>query len=272
MLARPGCRYEFFMHKILTASLAVAWTVTFSGCRTVSENDTPSSAMPAMQTPQRFQKQITRTVQLDYLFFLPNGYKKSGANAWPLMLFLHGAGERGTNVDKVAVHGPPKIVKAKKDFPFVLVSPQCPLDHVWRDDELLALLDNIIAKYNIDTNRIYLTGLSMGGFGSWSLGTKYPERFAAIAPICGGGEQIAVMLSGRQKKAALNSLGVWAFHGAKDPVVLLEESQRMTNALMRAGCKDVKLTVYPEASHDSWTQAYNEPEIWNWFLAHSRAK
>ncbi len=223
-----------------------------------------------MQTPQRFQKEITQTVDLDYLLFLPDGYKKTGPNKWPLMLFLHGAGERGTNVDKVAVHGPPKIVKTKKDFPFVLVSPQCPLDRVWRDDELLALIDGMIAKHNIDTNRIYLTGLSMGGYGSWSLGTKYPERFAAIAPICGGGEPIAVMLSGRQRKATLNSLGVWAFHGAKDPLVLLEESQRMTNALMRAGCKDVKLTVYPDAGHDSWTQAYNEPEIWNWFLAHRR--
>ena len=223
-----------------------------------------------MQTPQHFQKQITRTVQLDYLLFLPDGYSAKSTNRWPLMLFLHGAGERGTNLNKVAVHGPPKIVKAKKDFPFILVSPQCPDGRAWQDDELLALLDSVIAKYNVNTNRIYLTGLSMGGYGSWSLGTKYPERFAAIAPICGGGEQIAVLLANRQKKAALNSLGVWAFHGAKDPVVPLEESQRMTNVLMRAGCKDVKLTIYPEAGHDSWTQAYNEPEIWNWFLAHSR--
>jgi len=228
--------------------------------------------MPAMQTPQRFHKQITRTVQLDYLLFLPDGYQKTGTNKWPLMLFLHGAGERGTNVDKVTVHGPPKIVKAKKDFPFVLVSPQCPADRVWRDDELLALIDGVVANHNIDTNRIYLTGLSMGGYGSWSLGTKYPERFAAMAPICGGGEPITVMLAGRQKKAALNSLGVWAFHGAKDPVVVLEESQRMTNALMSAGGKDVRLTVYPEVSHDSWTQAYDEPELWNWFLAHRRGK
>jgi predicted peptidase len=242
----------------------VAALVPVIGCTTAKQ-----AANESMQTPQRFEKKITHAVRLDYLLHLPSGYKRSG-EGWPLMLFLHGAGERGSNVQNVAVHGPPKIVKTKRDFPFVLVSPQCPADRHWRDDELLALIDEIVSRHNIDTNRIYLTGLSMGGYGSWSLGTKYPERFAAIAPICGGGEQIAVLLASRSKKAALSSLGVWAFHGAKDPLVPLEESQRMTNAVMRAGCNDVKLTVYPEAGHDSWTQAYEEPEIWSWFLAHRR--
>jgi predicted peptidase len=186
------------------------------------------------------------------------------------MLFLHGAGERGTNVQLVTVHGPPKLVRTNKDFPFVLLSPQCPRDRLWRDDELLALLDSAIAQHNIDPNRIYLTGLSMGGYGSWSLGINHPERFAAIAPICGGGDTLPVLLATREQKAALKSLGVWAFHGAKDPVVPLSESQRMTNVLIRAGCKDVKLTVYPEAGHDAWTLAYNDPELWTWFLAHQR--
>ena len=226
-----------------------------------------------MQTPQRFKKQITHTAQLDYLLYLPEDYKKRGAKQWPLMMFLHGVGESGTNLNKVAVHGPPKLVKSgKTNLPFVLVSPQCPVDRVWRDDELLALLDEVIAKHNVDTNRIYLTGLSMGGYGTWSLGTRHPERFAAIAPICGGGDQIPILLANPRKKAALKSMGVWAFHGGKDSLVILEESQRMTNALMRAGCKDVKLTVYPDAGHDSWTRAYQEPELWNWFLAHQRAK
>ncbi len=255
------------MHKNFAALGTVVFAMLLGGCTTLHE----SSPTPAMQTRQRFQKKITRTAQLDYLLFLPEGYKNSGMNRWPLMLFLHGAGERGTNVGKVAAHGPPRIVKTKRDFPFVLVSPQCPDDRVWQDDELLALLDSVVEKHNIDTNRIYVTGLSMGGYGSWSLGTKFPERFAAVAPICGGGEQIAVLLASRTKKAALNSLGVWAFHGAKDLLVPVEESQRMTNALMRAGCKDVKLTVYPEAGHDSWTQAYEEQEIWSWFLAHRRS-
>jgi predicted peptidase len=256
------------MQKHLPALLALAVMAAVAGCSTVQEK----TSIPSMQTSQRFQKKLTRTAQLDYLLFLPKGYRKSGTNPWPLMLFLHGAGERGTNVDKVAMHGPPKIVKTKKDFPFVLVSPQCPDDRTWRDDELLALLDEMIAKHNIDTNRVYVTGLSMGGYGSWSLGTKYPERFAAIVPICGGGEQIPVLLASKEKKAAMKGMGIWAFHGGKDLLVPVEESQRMTNLLMRAGCKDVKVTVYPDLEHDSWTRAYSEPEIWNWFLAHSRKK
>lgn len=223
-----------------------------------------------MQTPQHFQKQITKTVKLDYLLFLPEGYKKKDTNRWPLMLFLHGAGERGTNIEKVTVHGPPKLVKTKKDFPFILVSPQCPDEETWHDEDLLSLLDHVIAKHRVDTNRIYLTGLSMGGYGTWSLGSKYPERFAALAPICGGGDKIPSLLANKEKKAAMKSLGVWAFHGAKDPIVPIEESQRMTNALMRAGCKDVKLTVYPEAGHDSWTETYKNQELYDWFLAHRR--
>ena len=125
-------------------------------------------------------------------------------------------------------------------------------------------------KLHVDTNRIYLTGLSMGGYATWSLATKFPERFAAVAPICGGGDKLPTLLMSREKKAALKTLGVWAFHGAKDTTVPLEESERMTNALMRAGGKDVKLTIYPDAGHDSWTQAYTEPELWKWFLAHRR--
>jgi predicted peptidase len=253
------------MHQRFTAAIAIAGAMVLSGCTT--HHDTPS-----MQTPQHFEKKLTRNAKLDYLLFLPDGYKKAGTNRWPLMLFLHGAGERGTNVQTVAAHGPPKIVQTKKDFPFVLVSPQCPADRTWRDDELLALLDEVIAKHKIDTNRVYVTGLSMGGYASWSLGTKYPECFAAIAPICGGGEQIAVLLASDAKKAAMKRMGVWAFHGARDLLVPVEESQRMTNALARAGCKDVKLTIYPDLEHDSWTRAYGEPEIWNWFLKHAKRK
>lgn len=259
------------MHKTFTALAAVVVASAFTGCTTVSQPDNQITASPAMQTPLKFRQQITRTAELDYLLYLPEGYKPTG-EPWPLMLFLHGAGERGTNVQKVAVHGPPKLIKAGAKLPFIVASPQCPDGRAWRDDELLALIDDLSAKLNVDASRIYLTGLSMGGYGSWSLGTKYPERFAAIAPICGGGEQIPILLASREKKAAMKTMGVWAFHGAKDNVVPLEESQRMIDALKRAGVSEVKLTVYPDAGHDSWTQAYTEPEIWNWFLAHRRAK
>ena len=257
------------MHKPFALLSMAAFLAASTGCRTLQPGPEPETNM---QTPQHFQKKLSRTARLDYLLYLPEGYRKNSTNAWPLMLFLHGAGERGTNLNAVKVHGPPKLVDGKKKLPFILVSPQCPLDETWQNDALLALLDDVIAKHNVDTSRVYVTGLSMGGYGTWSLGTRFPERFAAVVPICGGGEQIPVLLASPEKKAAMKEMGVWAFHGAKDPVVPLEESQRMTNALMRAGCKDVKLTVYPDLQHDSWTRAYEEADLWNWFLAHRRGK
>jgi predicted peptidase len=223
-----------------------------------------------MQKPQQFKRTITRTVSADYLLFLPKGYDAKGSQRWPLMLFLHGAGERGSDLKKVTVHGPPKLVKNKPEFPFILVSPQCPEGETWSDEVLIGLLDDVIEKHQIDTNRVYLTGLSMGGYGTWSLGVKHPERFAAIAPVCGGGETINVLLASRKKSAALKSLGVWAFHGAKDLVVKLEESERMVAALKKAGVKELELTVYPEAQHDSWTETYANEKLYEWFLKHER--
>ncbi len=225
---------------------------------------------PSTQLVKHFQFTKTQRAELDYLLFLPKGYDAGAEKRWPMILFLHGAGERGTNVWKVAVHGPPKNVATHPDFPFIVVSPQCPEDHVWSKDVLLALLDDFTKAYAVDTNRIYLTGLSMGGYGTWDLGLAHPEKFAAIVPICGGGETISVLLASPAKAAALKTLGVWAFHGAKDPVVSLSESQRMVDALKKAGAQDVKLTVYPEAGHDSWTETYNNPDLYDWLLKHER--
>jgi predicted peptidase len=249
---------------ILTAAAVL---VLAAGCAA----QTPVRSSPApMQTAQGFQFTKTISAKVNYLLFLPKGYEPKGERRWPLIFFLHGAGERGTNVWKVATHGPPKIAAAQPDFPFIVVSPQCPEQQIWSKDVLLTLLDDVIAKYAVDTNRVYLTGLSMGGYGTWDLGLAHPERFAAIVPICGGGQTIAVALSSRGKGAALKSLGVWAFHGGKDPVVPLEESQRMVDALKKAGVSDVKLTVYPEAGHDSWTETYNNPALYDWLLKHQR--
>jgi predicted peptidase len=220
--------------------------------------------------PNTFTARITRAVTLEYLLFLPADYGKVKAKRWPLILFLHGAGERGTNVWLVATHGPPKIVQHRPDFPFLVVSPQCPEGRVWDKEELIALLDDILRKYKVDKSRVYLTGLSMGGYGTWSLGLACPERFAAIAPICGGGDPVAVMLASPQRLLALRSLPVWAFHGAKDPVVKLEESERMLRALREVGCQQVELTVYPAAQHDSWTESYENPKLYDWFLQHQR--
>ncbi len=223
-----------------------------------------------VQKPQTFTTQVTRTVTLNYLLFLPRGYDAQADKKWPLMLFLHGAGERGSDIWLVAKHGPPKIVAEKPDFPFILVSPQCPAGKTWADDEVLALLDDIEAKYAVDKTRVYLTGLSMGGYGTWSLGIAHPERFAAIVPICGGGDPLKILLPDPKRAEVLKTLAVWAFHGGKDPVVNLSESKRMVEALKKFGCQEVELTVFPEAGHDSWTEAYANPKLYEWLLQHQR--
>jgi predicted peptidase len=244
--------------RLLVATLVVAGLTA-----TAQEPDT-------VQMPRSFEKTISRKVSLDYLLFLPKDYDARAAKKWPTILFLHGAGERGTNVWKVSIHGPPKVVKSQPDFGFIVISPQCPSGRTWENEPLLALLDDVIAKHNVDTNRIYLTGLSMGGYGTWNLGLSHPDRFAAIAPICGGGDRVAMLLASPARRNAVLKNPVWAFHGAKDTVVPLDESEKMITALKRAGHRNVELTVYPDASHDSWTATYINPKLYEWFLSHER--
>lgn len=221
----------------------------------------------ARQQEREFKTQIVITVRLGYLLFLPKGYAENSDQKWPLILFLHGMGERGDNLERLKVHGIPKIVEQQEDFPFIAVSPQCPDTSFWSAEPeveaLNALLDKIISEYAVDEDRIYVTGLSMGGFGTWSLAMAYPERFAAIAPICGRGDP--------KKAHVLKDMPVWVFHGAKDEVVPPENSEEMVKALKESG-GSVKYTLYPEAGHDSWTETYNNPRLYEWFLEHKRKK
>lgn len=212
-----------------------------------------------------FETQIVKTVKLNYLLYLPKDYGKVADKKYPLILFLHGAGERGDDLNKVKVHGIPKIVEQKDDFPFIAVSPQCPQESWWpmEVDALKALLDKIVKEYAVDPDMVYLTGLSMGGYGSWSLAIAYPDKFAAVVPICGGGDE--------KKVSAIKNIPVWVFHGAKDSVVKLAESEKMVNALKEAG-GNVQFTVYPEADHDSWTATYDNPELYEWLLKQKRHK
>ena len=214
---------------------------------------------PGEQTAAELNTQVK--VHLRYLLYLPKDYQQR--ESWPLLLFLHGAGERGDDLEVVKKHGPPKLVAAGKDFPFIVVSPQCPKDMSWQPIELTALLDDVAAKYKVDADRVYVTGLSMGGFGSWGLAAYAPDRLAAIAPVCGGGEAFWT------KRFA--KLPVWAFHGAKDTTVPLERSQTMIDALKKSG-GDPKLTIYPDAGHDSWTETYNNPALYEWLLEQKRGE
>lgn len=201
--------------------------------------------------------------RLRYLLFLP---EESGpaVSKRPLILFLHGAGERGRDLQMLKRHGPPKLAETRRGFPFIVVSPQCPPGQWWVENQmqnaLIRLLDEVLAQHDADPDRVYLTGISMGGFGAWSLAARHPERFAALAPICGGGQR----LDARQ----LARLPIWAFHGAKDDIVPLQYSQEIVEAVREAG-GDVRLTVYPDVGHDSWTVTYENPELYEWLLAHT---
>ena len=201
----------------------------------------------------------TIKVTMKYLLYLPKDYEQKPS--WPLMLFLHGSGERGDDLNVVKKHGPPKLIEAGKEFPFLVVSPQCPNRKSWEPYELSALLDEMVEKYKVDQDRIFVTGLSMGGFGTWALAAHTPDRFAAIVPICGGGDP------GRARRIA--HIPAWVFHGAKDPAVPLEMSQKMVDALKSKG-GNPKFTVYPDAGHDSWTEAYNDPQLYDWLLQQKR--
>ena len=189
---------------------------------------------------------------------LPAGYDADDRE-WPLLIFLHGAGERGDDLELVGVHGPLKEVREGRDLPFVIVAPQVPAGERWTVGRVAATLDAALEAYRIDPSRVYLTGLSMGGFGTWEAIERMPERFAAAIPICGGGNPIGLPTA--------RTVPVWAFHGSADPVVPLAASAVMVNALEAAG-GDVAFTVYPGVGHDSWSETYANPEVYEWLLRH----
>ncbi len=205
--------------------------------------------------------------RINYLFFLPSNYREA-KKPLPLILFLHGSGERGEgNLPLVKMHGPPKIVETKPDFPFIVVSPQCPKGVNWLDPDQMShlneLLDFVIANYRVDASRVYLTGLSMGGAGSWGLAAARPERFAVVVPMCAGGNTDDV--------AKLKSLPIWYFLGAKDREQTVVASEKMIAALKSAGA-NVKYSLYPDLGHNCWTRAYDDPELYKWLMTHTSPK
>ncbi len=214
-----------------------------------------TKAANAQQTPQKFVQ------ELDYLLYLPDGYAQDTVKKWPLIIFLHGSGERGNDLEKVKMHGPPMLAAAGKKFPFIIASPQAKPDGGWEQSELYRFLQSLKKQYRVDPDRVYLTGLSMGGFGTWDLAMKHPEEFAAIAPICGGGDI--------ETAWRLRNMKVWVFHGAKDNVVPPRSSEMMVDAVKKYN-PSVRFTLYPEANHNSWTVTYNNDSLYQWFLDQKR--
>jgi predicted peptidase len=215
-----------------------------------------STAAAAAQPAQK-PRTITVHQKISYLTFLPKTYSAKGAPV-PLIVFLHGSGERGNDLNKVKAWGPPAIAEKDPAFPFMVVSPQVPDGEWWDANLLKGMIDEVLARYNVDRSRVYLTGLSMGGYGAWDLATRYPDYFAAVSPICGGGTPFLV--------ERMKNIPTWVFHGMKDDAVPEGESARMVAALKAAG-GNVKYTVLPEAGHvDAWVYAYGKAGLFDWFL------
>ena len=214
-----------------------------------------------------YQLDETKTETIDFWFFLPSDESAKTDDGFPLMLFLHGAGERGDDPERVKSHGPamlcddPEVAGAWK---FITVSPQCKSGMDWSPLQMIKLIDLVCESYPVDRSRVYVTGLSMGGFGTWGLVANSPDLIAAAAPLCGGYD---VKFADKMTKTP-----IWAFHGTADGAVKYEYSRNLVDAVRAAGNTDVKFTTYPGAGHDVWTRTYDNPELYDWLLSQKLAQ
>lgn len=209
------------------------------------------------------------TVNLPYKLYLPKNYAETD-EAFPIVMFLHGSGQRGNDLSNLAETGLPQNIEAGADYPFIVLAPQCPENQWWAQysEALLQLVDATMQNYRVNEKRVYLTGLSMGGFGVWHLATEYPNRFHAIAPICGfaGDPLIAYLFGYPERLKRIAHIPVWAFHGDADPVVPIAAQKHLVKTLKGYG-GTAKLTTYKGVGHDSWTQTYANPKLYKWLLA-----
>lgn len=203
--------------------------------------------------------------EMKYVVFVPHSYP--AGQPYPVILFLHGSGETGGDGVKQSEVGiGPAIKKREQSFPFLAIMPQAS-KRTWQSDKepaklALAVLDEVTRTYKADPDRVYLTGLSMGGYGTWSLAAADPKRWAAIAPVCGGGNP--------KQADKLKNLPCWVFHGDNDKAVPVAQSRDMVKAIEAAGGKP-RYTEYPNVGHNSWDKAYGTDELYTWFLEHKRA-
>jgi predicted peptidase len=217
-----------------------------------------------------------------YQVYVPAAWNKH--EKWPVLLFLHGSGERGSDGLLASDIGIGHAIRTHADrFNLVVVIPQCPADHVWNEQAMeemaLAALDKSVHEFKGDRERLYLTGLSMGGYATWDMAVRYPGKFSALVPICGGigpGKHMTELHSSligdpkvsdpySETARRIGNTPVWIFHGADDDSVPVEESRRMAAALKAAGA-NFRYTEYPGVRHNSWDDAYSEPELVPWLL------
>ncbi len=246
------------MHRLPVYAIAAAFFLTQLGLASAMEE--PSAGKQVEQSLK-----VDDSTSVPYLLFLPKDYQ-AGEKSYPVIFFLHGRGESHGPLSLVTKWGPPKFAARGDDLPYIIVSPQCPSKDRWSSDKqqglLVKLLDSVVKNYAVDENRIFLTGLSMGGYGSWALVANNPDRFAAVAPICGKGDPA------NAKK--LVDIPIWAFHGDNDRAVPFAGSVEMVEAIRAAGGKKVRFTSMENIGHNSWSAAYATPELYSWFEKSAR--
>lgn len=263
---------------IKRGSLAV-FALLLLGCQSLDHDQSAEVIQQPMELVRTMGSSVA-SHQLTYLLQSPSGIKPDAG--WPLLLFLHGYGECGNDIQNVKKHGPPKLISRFDSLKrCVVISPQCPRDSWWRVDALRALIEEIIAERgDIDRDRLYVTGLSMGGYGIWSFISRYPNYFAAAAPICGGGDPFRLPANRPPEKAGIvnefdsdglksaTDLPIWTFHGTDDNSVPILETEMLVDLLKDGGNQSVKFTAYQEVGHvGAWEKAYDDPSLWDWLFA-----
>lgn len=206
-----------------------------------------------------FQEEIQ--VSFQYIFHIPDNTELTSDGKFPLILYLHGRQDRGDNLEALKSSGPAKIVNGQPKFPFAVLAPVCPEGELWNIQELDLLLTYMTEKHPIDPSRIYLTGFDIGGWAIWEWAWQKPEKFAALAPISGWGEELWL---GR-----LRNLPIWIFHGALDETVPVSRSTRMFAGLKELQNTQVEITVFSTAGHFCSERVYNDEKLYEWFLSHS---
>ncbi len=265
--ARLGSRWT----SMLLIAVLVGWA---GGCtepeETTDTASSPTTEQAGSQVALRFSQPQDRTLETNYLLFLPSSYAQDTERSWPLVVHLHGGGARGTDPEKLRAYPLVQRLDEEPDFPFVVVTPQCPpgrpgpLGDLWTEhsDLVLAILDEVVETHRIDPERIYLIGHSMGGYGAWYLGHRASERFAAIAPMsCPGVTWWAYRI-------AEADVPVWVFHGEDDEAVPIAESERMVATIRNAG-GTVRFTRYPERGHVI-REPFEGDELFEWLVTHRR--
>jgi predicted peptidase len=203
-------------------------------------------------------------VKYPYMIDFPVEYNNHPDSAYPVMIYLHGGSHRGNNLELLKEWGPPKLIAEGKHFDFVVVAPQCPGNKLWiQENWFEPLIRDLKSKYHIDTNNIFVTGISMGGFGSWQVAMDFPNRIKAIAPLCGS-------CTDSVNICKIRNISIWAFHGVNDGLVKVINTDRLVNRLTKCGA-NIKYSRLENRHHGIWN-LYDTNEIYDWFKSIALSK